>query len=158
MRHPPLSFSVLRLSFLGGGKTSPSCQMHQGSAVLIEIVLDCSTCHSKFVRGSPLVPLQRPTMTGTTSSTFWYPRCRCGRNLVCDGKRSLRKWGFFSNALFSPGSGTALPTARRAHRRQHAMTLATHRAACRTRRGHNPIFRLSLMDLLSTQQDCLVPL
>ena len=65
----------------------------------MEIVLHCSTCHSKIVRGSPLVPLQRPTMTGTTSSTFWHPRFRCGRNLVCDGERSLREWVFFSNAL-----------------------------------------------------------
>ena len=65
----------------------------------MEIVLHCATRHSKFVRGSPLVPLQRPTMTRTTSSTFWYLRFRCGRNLVCDGKRSLREWGFFSNAL-----------------------------------------------------------
>ena len=65
----------------------------------MEVVLHCATCHSKFVRGSPLVPLQRPTMTGPTSSTFWYPRIRCGRNLVCDGNGSIREWGSFSNAL-----------------------------------------------------------
>ena len=124
----------------------------------MEIVLHCSTCHSRFVRGSPLVPLQRRTMTGTTSSTFWYPHFRCGRNFFCDGKRSLRELGFFSNALpfsrlwygTSHGKTSAPPPARQTGTsgcEVSVKALAARRAACWTRRGHNPVFRLSLIGL-----------
>ena len=118
----------------------------------MEIVLHCSTCHSKFVRGSPLVPLQRPTLTGTDLfNVFGTPVSGAGHNLVCDGKRSLRQWGFFSNALpfsrlwygTSHGKTSAPPPARQTGTsgcEVSVKTLATHRAACRTRRGHSPVF------------------
>ena len=94
-------FNPLGASPLGPHRSSLRLSIHfQGCAVPVETLLQCATCHSQFVRGSPLVPMQRTSMTGTTFSKFWYPRFRCGPNLVCDGERSLGEWGF----LFERGS------------------------------------------------------